>query len=133
MLYAADWRTDIDLARIRIQGRFRNVRRRALNTKLLRTLRRSASFGRLNRALGERFGHHEDLSAFSEALSEPEFDNDDSSHAEGSPTFNQFRVHSNSLNADESDFDVIDTNQIQPNEVTVKTDDGLTHRRKHVK
>ena len=53
MLYTADWRTDFDRARKDIRGRFQSVRRHAMNAKLLASLRRSASFTRIQRAFRE--------------------------------------------------------------------------------
>ena len=66
MLYKADWRTDFDRARDDIRGRFQSVRRRAMNARLLASLRRSASFTRIQRAFRE-------WSRFPENSNEAEF------------------------------------------------------------
>ncbi|VDK35532.1 unnamed protein product [Taenia asiatica] len=65
MLYRADWRTDFDRARNRIRGRFLSARRRAMNTELIASLRRSASFNLIQRAW-------EEWSLFPEDFSETE-------------------------------------------------------------
>uniref|UniRef100_A0A0X3P340 Transmembrane protein 56 n=1 Tax=Schistocephalus solidus TaxID=70667 RepID=A0A0X3P340_SCHSO len=75
LLYTADWRTDIDRAKARLRGRFQSARRRAMNTKLIKSLRRTASFGRIHRVFsGPSFPY--DFDVFPEVLSEPEFDDD---------------------------------------------------------
>ncbi|KAL5970004.1 TLC domain-containing protein 4 [Taenia solium] len=65
MLYRADWRTDFDRARNRIRGRFLSARRRAMNTELIASLRRSTSFNLIQRAW-------EEWSLFPEDFSETE-------------------------------------------------------------
>lgn len=65
MLYKADWRTDFDRARNRIRGRFLSARRRAMNTELIASLRRSTSFNLIQRAW-------EEWSLFPEDFSETE-------------------------------------------------------------
>ncbi|VDM35369.1 unnamed protein product [Hydatigera taeniaeformis] len=66
MLYKADWRTDFDRVRDRIRGRFLSARRRAMNTELLASLRRSTSFNLIQRAW-------EEWSLIPEDFSETEF------------------------------------------------------------
>ncbi|CDS41107.1 transmembrane protein 56 B [Echinococcus multilocularis] len=65
MLYKADWRTDFHRARDRIRGRFLSARRRAMNTELITSLRRSTSFNLIQRAW-------EEWSLFPEDFSETE-------------------------------------------------------------
>ncbi|KAL7062283.1 hypothetical protein AAHC03_01588 [Spirometra sp. Aus1] len=89
LLYTADWRTDIDRAKARLRGRFQSARRRAMNTKLIKSLRRTASFGRIHRAFSRPTFPY-DFDVFPEALSEPEFDDnsDTTTPIDHSPTPN---------------------------------------------
>ncbi|VDD78397.1 unnamed protein product [Mesocestoides corti] len=122
MLYKADWRSDIDRARDRIRCRFLSARRRAMNTKLIASLQRSASFNRIHKAILSPSRMWEEWSIFSEGLSEPELDAESTS---GQTT--PLRRFSDGDSASEEDSSGGAVFEVQPTANTDDSDvDGMT-------